>query len=92
MTETKIEYINNHKFEYVVYPNGYERINKVDKISIAGDKHAYECKFCGAIYQSKNIDCRSIFKTDDVRSELQCHNKEGHDLVRICKCEPVIKS
>lgn len=91
MNEIKIEYHDNHKFEYEVYPNGYERINKVDNLHIAGDKHPYECKFCGAIYQSKNIDCRNIFPTDDPRCLSECHNKEGHDLTRICKCEPVIK-
>jgi hypothetical protein len=91
MTDIKIEYSGNHKFEYEVFPNGFESVIKVDDFDISGDKCAYECKHCGAIYQSKNINVRSIFPTHDPRSGNQCSNQEGHDLIRICKCEPIIK-
>jgi hypothetical protein len=85
-----------HKIKYQKYPSGYEGVIEVDGFRIAEDKCAYECNVCGAIYMSKNIDCRSVFRTDDPRSPCS-HIATGifsemgePKLTRICKCEPII--
>jgi hypothetical protein len=45
----------------------YPHIYSVDGFYISGDKCAWECVKCGAIWESKAINCRSIFETDDPR-------------------------
>lgn len=55
---------------------------------ISDDKHAYECQECGAIYQSKNKDSRSLFATDDLRCNNCNHGLDS--LLRICECKEIV--
>lgn len=68
--------------------NGAKFVVSVDGFKIASDKCAYECKNCGAIFQSKNELYRSIFATNDPRCKT-CKDGENIDLQRICECEPL---
>ena len=74
--------------EYNIRSNGEKEIVSVDGFKIAGDKCAYACKKCGAIFQSKNELYRSIFRTDDPRCST-CEDGANLDLERICECEPL---
>ena len=74
-----------------------ERVKSVDGFHIMSDKHAYKCKICGAIWQSKNIYNRSLFRTDDPRCE-ECDDMGGsgelthprEELEQVCKCDPIV--
>jgi hypothetical protein len=77
---------NNLKIEY----NDAGRVKSANGFLIAGDKHAYRCKECGAIFQSKNINCRSLFATSDPKCDKCFHPMESISLV--CDCKPIIGS
>lgn len=81
------------KIEYRTYTNGYKHVTKVNGFFIAGDKCAYMCTKCGAIFQSKNMWCRSIFPTKDPKCRTCDENHhEFKNLKRICECEEIIKA
>ena len=65
-----------------------ERIYKAGGFLISSDKHAYQCQECGAIFQSKNKDYRSIFATDDRRCDKCNHSSDA--LKRVCDCKPIV--
>lgn len=77
--------------EYETRPSGYEHIVKYEGFSIAGDKHAYKCKKCGAIFQSKSKDERSIWPTDDPRCG-PCDDAKhtDDDIELVCRCKPLV--
>lgn len=79
----KLEY---HELGYKIGERG--RILSVDGFHIAGDKHAYVCRKCGAVFQSKNAKVRSVFKTDDPRCQ-SCEHGDG-DLEIVCECKPSV--
>lgn len=79
------------KIVYVTYPSGYKKVTSVDGFSIASDKHAYKCKRCGAIFQSKNIYTRGIFPTDDPRCKNCDDVRHDYlDLEKVCECDPIV--
>jgi len=80
------------RLKYKKHPSGVEHIEKVNGFWIAGDKHAYQCQKCGAIFQSKNKDCRNIIPTADPQC-YSCEQNIKHtndDLKQVCKCDPII--
>lgn len=58
-------------------------------IQIQPDKHAYACITCGCIYQSKNIETRNLFDTNDPKTKA-CNEKCSCKLVQICECDPIV--
>jgi hypothetical protein len=72
--------------------SGRRHVESVNGFNISPDKHAYRCKICSAIFESKNITCRSIFPTNDPKC-IECNKMEHYaeDLERVCECEPVIR-
>lgn len=59
-------------------------------IEIHSDKHPYICMKCGCIFQSKNIEARSLFDTNDPKRQRCNEEHTGEDLLMIPICECVI--
>ena len=87
-----------HKIEYGTEGYLKDWVISCDGFSIAGDKHAYVCQKCGAVFQSKNISSRTLFETEDPRCRT-CANTCGtaytqmeleEMLKRVCKCKPIV--
>jgi hypothetical protein len=81
----------------IVYDVDSLRVEEVDGFEIQSDKCAYICRECGAIFNSKNIYCRSLFHTNDPQCKECIHiyrrNKDERmdvnirNLDKICECE-----
>lgn len=71
----------------IKYDVDTRHVKYVNDFYIGSDKHAYQCQKCGAIFQSKSIDERTIFKTDDPKCISCDENRHSiDDLKRICAC------
>ena len=79
----KVKY---HELGYKIGQRGC--ILSVDGFTISANKHAYVCRKCGAVFQSKNVEVRSIFRTNDMRCGSCVHGVE--DLERVCDCDPSV--
>jgi DNA replicative helicase MCM subunit Mcm2 (Cdc46/Mcm family) len=70
-------------------PKDRKWVTRVDGFKISSDKHAYVCETCGAVFQSKNIHRRSLFRTDDPRC-IECEKNCRGALKRVCECPPIV--